>query len=168
MYKVMLSFASRGCVKPVTGTGCTSVDIGVNAKPSHRVCKAAYLVPFPSQDKLGGLCQEGHLAKWWRWQRLGCQLVGWGGSPSVLLVRLPVLSSFCSRKSRRWQPSWNATKPCARVQSCVSDDLRADGLRKGWGFQVGTWNVDSLTGRAGEVVEVLSNRKVEMACIQET
>ena len=30
--------------------------------PSHRVCKAAYLVPVPSQDKLGGLCQEGHLA----------------------------------------------------------------------------------------------------------
>jgi len=27
-----------------------------------RVCKPAYLVPIPSQDKLGGLCQEGHLA----------------------------------------------------------------------------------------------------------
>ena len=25
----------------------------------HRVCKPAYLVPVPSQDKLGGLCQEG-------------------------------------------------------------------------------------------------------------
>jgi len=30
------------------------------------------------------------------------------------------------------------------------------------------WNVDSLTGRAGEVVEVLSDRKVDVACIQET
>jgi len=29
---------------------------------SHRICKPAYLVPVPSQDKLGGLCQEGHLA----------------------------------------------------------------------------------------------------------
>jgi len=29
---------------------------------SHRVCKPAYLVPVPSHDKLGGLCQEGHLA----------------------------------------------------------------------------------------------------------
>jgi len=31
MYKVMKSFVCRGCVNPVTGTGCTSVDIGVNA-----------------------------------------------------------------------------------------------------------------------------------------
>jgi len=35
------------------------------------------------------------------------------------------------------------------------------------GFQVGTWNVDSLTGRAGEVVEALSDRKVDVTCIQE-
>ena len=26
-------------------------------EPSHRVCKPAYLVPVPSQDKLGGLCE---------------------------------------------------------------------------------------------------------------
>jgi len=44
----------------------------------------------------------------------------------------------------------------------------AHGLWKGWGFWVGTWNVDSLTGRAGEVVEALSDRKVDVACIQET
>jgi len=31
-------------------------------QPSHRVCKPAYLVPVPSQDKLGGLYQEEHLA----------------------------------------------------------------------------------------------------------
>ena len=37
-----------------------------------------------------------------------------------------------------------------------------------WQFQVGTWNVDSLTGRAGEIVEALSDRKVDVACIQET
>ena len=24
------------------------------------VCKPAHLVPVPSQDKLGGLCQKGH------------------------------------------------------------------------------------------------------------
>jgi len=29
---------------------------------SHRVCKPAYLVPVPSQDKLRGLCQKGHSA----------------------------------------------------------------------------------------------------------
>jgi len=28
---------------------------------SHGVCKPAYLVPVPSQDKLGGLWQEGYL-----------------------------------------------------------------------------------------------------------
>jgi len=31
MYKVMKTFVCRGCVNPVTGTGHTSVDIGVNA-----------------------------------------------------------------------------------------------------------------------------------------
>jgi len=31
MYKIMQTFVCRGCVNPVTSTGCTSVDIGVNA-----------------------------------------------------------------------------------------------------------------------------------------
>jgi len=31
MYKVMKLFVCRGCVNPVTGIGCTSVDIDVNA-----------------------------------------------------------------------------------------------------------------------------------------
>jgi len=35
-------------------------------------------------------------------------------------------------------------------------------------FGSGTWNVDSLTGRAGVVVEALSDRKVDVACIQGT
>jgi len=30
MYKVMKTFVYRGCVNPVTDTGHTSVDIGVN------------------------------------------------------------------------------------------------------------------------------------------
>jgi len=47
------------------------------------------------------------------------------------------------------------------VQGCY------DALRKGEGYRVGTWNVDSLTGRAG-VVEALSDRKADAACIQET
>jgi len=80
----------------------------------------------------------------------------------------PVGAPTCLRKQEVGKPSWNAEKPCARVHNCVNDDLRADGLRKGWQFQVGTWNVDSLTGRAGEIVEALSDRKVDVACIQET
>jgi len=31
MYKVMKIFIFKGCMNPVTSTGCTSVDIGVNA-----------------------------------------------------------------------------------------------------------------------------------------
>jgi len=31
MYKVMKTFICRGCMNPVTGTGCTSVDIRVSA-----------------------------------------------------------------------------------------------------------------------------------------
>jgi len=34
--------------------------------------------------------------------------------------------------------------------------LRADKLWKGWRYRVGTWNVDLLTGRAGELVETLA------------
>ena len=62
----------------------------------------------------------------------------------------------CLCKQEVKKPSQNAAQPYARVQGYVNDDLSADGLRKGWGFRVGMWNVDSLTGRAGEVVEVLS------------
>jgi len=31
MYKVMRKFIFRGCMNPVTNTGCTSVDVGVIA-----------------------------------------------------------------------------------------------------------------------------------------
>jgi len=80
----------------------------------------------------------------------------------------PVGTSICLRKQKVGKPSWNTVQPYAGVQGCVNDDLRADGLRKGWRFRVGIWNVDSLTGRAGEVVEVLLDRKVDVACIEET
>jgi len=53
------------------------------------------------------------------------------------------------------KPSRNAAQPCAMAQGDVNDDLRTFRLRKGWGFRVGTCNVDSLTGSAGEVVEAL-------------
>jgi len=33
------------------------------------------------------------------------------------------------------KPSWNAAQRCAWVQGYVNDDLRADGLRKGWDFR---------------------------------
>jgi len=44
----------------------------------------------------------------------------------------------------------------------------ADKLWKGWGFWVSTWNVDSVRGRAGELIEALVDREVDVACIQDT
>jgi len=38
---------------------------------------------------------------------------------------------------------------------CVYDGQKSDKLWKDWVFRVGTWNVDLLTGKAGEVVKVL-------------
>ena len=52
--------------------------------------------------------------------------------------------------------SLTAAQPYAKAEGCVHNDPpRADKLRKGWPFRVGTWNVDSLTGRSGELVEAL-------------
>jgi len=48
-YKVMKSFICRGCVNPVTGTGCTNVDIGFNAN-LESVDKFCYLDDMFSLD----------------------------------------------------------------------------------------------------------------------
>ena len=127
--------------------------------------------------------------KWWGWQRLGRRLVrmGWqsirivGASASVIFTLLqkiqkmankhmtfgyhPMVAPTCLSKREVGKPSCNAAQPCDIAQGCVNNDLRADGLQKGWSFRIGAWNVDSLTGRSGEVVEALSDRKVDMACI---
>jgi len=67
------------------------------------------------------------------------------------------------------KPSLNAAQPDAKAEGCVHDDPpRADKLRKSWGFRVGTWNIDSLTGRACEPVEVLAERRMDVVCVQET
>ena len=49
MYKMMKTFICRGCVIPVTGTGCTSVDIGANAN-LELVDKFCYLGDMLSVD----------------------------------------------------------------------------------------------------------------------
>jgi len=58
----------------------------------------------------------------------------------------------------------------AKAKRCVYDGQKSDKLQKDWVFRVGSWNVDSLTGRAGEVVKVLEldDRKVDITCVQET
>jgi len=38
--------------------------------------------------------------------------------------------------------------------------------RKGLAFRVGTSNIDSLIGRAGELVEVLAERMMDVVCVQ--
>ena len=49
MYNVMQSFACRGCMNPVTSTGCTSVDTGDNAN-LELVDKFCYLGDMLSVD----------------------------------------------------------------------------------------------------------------------
>ena len=81
----------------------------------------------------------------------------------------PVGAPTCLHKQEVGKPSPNAAQPYAKVEGCVHDDCpRADELRKGWSFRVGTWNVDSLTGRSGELVEALAERRMDVACVQET
>ena len=46
----------------------------------------------------------------------------------------------------------------AKEEGHLRDDLRADKLWKVWGFRVGTWNDDSLTGREDEAIEALMDR----------
>jgi len=49
MSKVMKSFTCRGCLNPVTNTGCTSVDIGASAN-LELVDKFCYLGDMLSVD----------------------------------------------------------------------------------------------------------------------
>ena len=90
---------------------------------------------------------------------------------SILLQKIrynDVGDSTCLHKHEVGKPSQNATQPCVRAHGCVNDDLRADVLQKGCTFRVGTCGTYTLTGSAGEVAEALSDRKVDLACIQET
>ena len=53
-------------------------------------------------------------------------------------------------------------------QCSVHDGQKPGKLQKDWVIRTGIWNVDSLTGRAGEVVKVLGDRKVDVTCVQKT
>ena len=55
------------------------------------------------------------------------------------------------------KPSQNA------AEHCVHDDHKTDNLRKGRGI-----SDRFLTGRTGELVEILADRKIDVAFIQET
>jgi len=64
MYKVMKTFICRGCVIPVTGTGCTNVDIGVNEN-LELVDKFRYLGDMLSVDGEAGACVENRIEIGW-------------------------------------------------------------------------------------------------------
>ena len=77
----------------------------------------------------------------------------------------PVGTPTCLHKQEVGKPSLNAAQPDAKAEGCVHDDPpRADKLRKGLSFRVGTWNVDSLTGTSGELVEALAERRMDVVC----
>jgi len=64
MFKVMKTFIWRGCVIPVTGTGCTSVDIGVNAN-LELMDKFCYLGDMLSVDGVADAAVENRIWIWW-------------------------------------------------------------------------------------------------------
>ena len=118
---------------------------------------------------------------------MGAPLVWIGWRPPGLSVPLPPLSFPAPKNSEdfhvacnniSWfnpvgaphagKPSLNAAQPNTKAEGCVHDDPhRADKLRKGWAFRVGARNIDSLTGRSGELVEALAERRIDVACVQE-
>jgi len=54
---LILSLSISGLLKEEVTVWCR-ITLATGYEPSHRVCKVAYLVPVPWQDKLAGLCQE--------------------------------------------------------------------------------------------------------------
>ena len=75
----------------------------------------------------------------------------------------PVGAPHAYEKQEVGKPSRNAAQPGAVYE----DPYRGDELRDGWAFRVGSWNIESLTGRSGELVEALGERRMDVACVQE-
>jgi len=46
-----------------------------------------------------------------------------------------------------------AAQHCAKAKRCIYEGQKPDKLLKGWIFRDSTWNLDALTGGAGEVVK---------------
>jgi len=67
LYKVMKTFVSTGCVNPVTSTGHTSIDIGVNAN-LELVDKFCYFDDMLSVDRDADAAVETRI--WIGWNEL--------------------------------------------------------------------------------------------------
>jgi len=68
--------------------------VPADLQPRQWVCKPAYLMPVRSQDKLGGLRQEGHPAQKWGDEGGGSLISPDGVAPSRIVVCLPLMSSI--------------------------------------------------------------------------
>jgi len=90
----MNSFVCRGCVNPVTGTGCTSVDIGVNA--NLELVDKFYLGDMLSVDGDADAAVETRI--WIGWNKFR-QLVSLLTNKDVSLIVRGRLYSNCVRSS---------------------------------------------------------------------
>jgi len=95
MYKVMKTFICRGCVIPVTGTGCTSVDIRVNAN-LVLVDKFCYLGDMMSMDGDADAAVENRIQIGWSKLR---QLVPFLTNKNISLKVRGRLYSGCVRST---------------------------------------------------------------------
>ena len=53
------------------------------------------------------------------------------------------------------------------AQRCEHDGDKLDKLWEGWALRVSTCNIGSCTTRVCELVDVLANRWIDIACVQE-
>jgi len=95
MYKVMKSFVSRGCMNPVISTGCTSVDISVNAN-LELVDKFCYFGDMLSIDGDADAAMETRIQIGWN---KFMQLVSLLTNKDVSLIVNGRLYSSCVRSS---------------------------------------------------------------------
>jgi len=75
----------------------------------------------------------------------------------------PVGTAICLHVKEVGKPSLDVAPHCVKAQCCEHDGNELDKLREGWAFRADIWNVDLLTGRVGELMEVLTNRWIDTA-----
>jgi len=93
MYKVMKTFVCKGCMNPVTGTGSTNVDIGVNAN-LEIVDKFCYSGDMLSVDRDADAAVETRIHTAWNKLR---QLIPLLTNKDISLIVRGRLYSSCVR-----------------------------------------------------------------------
>jgi len=91
LYKVMQTFVCRGCVNPITGTGCTSVDISVSAN-LELLDKFCYLGDMLSVDRDADAAVETRIRIGWNKFRQLAPLLN--NKDISLIVRGRLYNSF--------------------------------------------------------------------------